>query len=381
HSTLCANFRSKSLFVSSTFTKKNYFKMSMSSEEENHRKNVEDKAEMGRKKRAIWERKWRRLDIVKAFASFFVHFLCLLAPFNFTWPALRVALVVYTVGGLGITVSYHRNLAHRSFKVPKWLEYLFAYCGLLAIQGDPIDWVSTHRYHHQFTDSDRDPHSPKEGFWFSHLLWLFDTGYLVEKGHPIDWVSTHRFHHQFTDSDRDPHSPIEGFWFSHVFWVFDSSYIREKVTKLWIGGRDNVMDLKQQWFYRFLRNTIGLHIMTFWTLVYLWGGLPYLTCGVGVGGTITYHGTGIVNSACHIWGSRAWNTKDTSRNIWWLGPFTMGESWHNNHHAFETSARYGLEWYQVDLTWYLISFFQALGLATDVKLPSEAQKRKLAFAR
>ena len=108
--------------------------MSMSSEEENHRKNVEDKAEMGRRKRAIWERKWRRLDIVKAFASFFVHFLCLLAPFNFTWPALRVALVVYTVGGLGITVSYHRNLAHRSFKVPKWLEYLFAYCGLLAIQ-------------------------------------------------------------------------------------------------------------------------------------------------------------------------------------------------------------------------------------------------------
>ena len=89
---------------------------------------------MGRRKRAIWERKWKRLDIVKAFASLFVHFLCLLAPFHFTWPALRVALVVYTVGGLGITVSYHRNLAHRSFKVPKWLEYLFAYFGLLAIQ-------------------------------------------------------------------------------------------------------------------------------------------------------------------------------------------------------------------------------------------------------
>ena len=106
----------------------------MSSSEENHRKTVEDKAEMRRRKRAIWERKWKRLDIVKAFASLFVHFLCLLAPFNFTWPALRVALVVYTVGGLGITVSYHRNLAHRSFKVPKWLEYLFAYCGLLAIQ-------------------------------------------------------------------------------------------------------------------------------------------------------------------------------------------------------------------------------------------------------
>ncbi|KAL0758039.1 hypothetical protein Bca101_095707 [Brassica carinata] len=256
--------------------------MSMSSEEENHRKNVEDKAEMGRKKRAIWERKWRRLDIVKAFASFFVHFLCLLAPFNFTWPALRVALVVYTVGGLGITVSYHRNLAHRSFKVPKWLEYLFAYCGLLAIQGDPIDWVSTHRYHHQFTDSDRDPHSPKEGFWFSHLLWLFDTGYLVEKG---------------------------------------------------------------------------------------------------IGVAMEHHVTCCINSLCHIWGSRTWKTNDTSRNVWWLSVFSFGESWHNNHHAFESSARQGLEWWQIDISWYIVRFLEIIGLATDVKLPSESQRRRMALVR
>ncbi|CAN7053707.1 unnamed protein product [Brassica oleracea var. botrytis] len=141
------------------------------------------------------------------------------------------------------------------------------------------------------------------------------------------------------------------------------------------------MDLKLQWFYRFLQKTTGYHIMAFWTLVYLWGGLPYLTCGVGVGGAIGYHGTWFVNSACHICGSRAWNTKDTSRNVWWLAPLTMGESWHNNHHAFEASARHGLEWYQLDLTWYLVLFFQTLGLATDVKLPSEAQRRKLAFAR
>lgn len=108
--------------------------LSSSAKEENQRKMAADKAEIQRRKGVVWERKWKRLDIVKAFASLFVHFLCLLAPFNFTWSALRVALVVYTVGGLGITVSYHRNLAHRSFKVPKWLEYFFAYCGLLAIQ-------------------------------------------------------------------------------------------------------------------------------------------------------------------------------------------------------------------------------------------------------
>ncbi|CAN6981537.1 hypothetical protein BRARA_I05423 [Brassica rapa] len=284
---------------------------------------------VGKKRRAYFFRKWTKIDVMRASSVGTVHFLCLLAPFYFKWEALLFGVILAFLTSLCITFSYHRNLAHRSFKLPKWLEYSFAYFALFALQG-----------------------------------------------HPIDWVSTHRFHHQFTDSDRDPHSPMEGFWFSHVFWIFDTNYIREKC-----GGRDNVMDLKQQWFYRFLRNTIGLHIMTFWTLVYLWGGLPYLTCGIGAGGAIGYNGTWLINSACHIWGSRAWNTKDTSRNIWWLGPFTMGESWHNNHHAFEASARHGLEWYQVDLTWYLISLFQALGLATDVKLPSEAQKRKLAFPR
>ncbi|XP_048596556.1 delta-9 desaturase-like 1 protein [Brassica napus] len=241
-----------------------------------------------KEKRSYIFRKWTWIDVMKASSVGTVHLLCILAPFNFKWEALLFGVILAMMSALSITFSYHRNLAHRSFKLPKWLEYSFAYSALFALQGHPIDWAP-------------------------------------DKSGP----ALHRFHHQFTDSDRDPHSPIEGFWFSHVFWIFDSSYIREK----------------------------------------------------GVGGTITYHGTGIVNSACHIWGSRAWNTKDTSRNIWWLGPFTMGESWHNNHHAFETSARYGLEWYQVDLSWYLISFFQALGLATDVKLPSEAQKRKLAFAR
>ncbi|KFK42939.1 hypothetical protein AALP_AA1G058300 [Arabis alpina] len=282
-----------------------------------------------KEKRALFFRKWTRSDLARASAVGAVHILCLLAPFNYKWEALVFGVIIAVVNGINLTFSYHRNLSHQSFKLPKWLEYLFAYSTIFALQG-----------------------------------------------HPIEWVSTHRFHHQFTDSDRDPHSPMEGFWFSYVFWMFDSSYMREKC-----GARNNVMDLKQQWFYRFLRNTMGLHTLAFWSLVYYLGGLPYLTCGVGIGGALHYHGTWFVNSICHIWGSRAWNTKNTSCNVWWLGLIGMGEGWHNNHHAFESSARYGLEWYQVDIAWYLIRFLQALGLATDVKVPSDAQKRKLAITR
>ncbi|KFK42957.1 hypothetical protein AALP_AA1G061000 [Arabis alpina] len=278
--------------------------------------------------RAYFRRKWKRFDVMKALPVTVVHLLCLLAPFHYNLGALRLSIVLYIVNGLSITFSYHRNLAHQSFKLPKWLEYLFAYSALLALQGDPIDWVSIHR-----------------------------------------------FHHKYTDSDRDPHSPIEGFWFSHILWIFDTDYIRAKC-----GRRNNVMDLKGQWFYRFLQNTQGLHITLFCTILYCYGGLPYLTWVVGVGGTIRYHGTWLINSACHIWGSQVWKTNDTSRNIWWLSIYTLGESWHNNHHAFESSAKHGLEWWQIDLAWYFIRLFEALGLATEVKLPSQPKKQKMAFA-
>ena len=126
--------------------------------------------------------KWSSLDLAMAGVVLAMHVLCLFAPSTFSWGALWAAVTLYIVTGLfGITLSFHRNLAHRSFKLPKWLEYLFAYCGVQALQGNPMDWVSTHRYHHQYCDSDRDPHSPVEGFWFSHMSWLFDTAYVAQR--------------------------------------------------------------------------------------------------------------------------------------------------------------------------------------------------------
>ncbi|CAH1427912.1 unnamed protein product [Lactuca virosa] len=212
-------------------------------------------------------------------------------------------------------------------KLPKWLEYTFAYFGVLACQGDPIFWVSIHRYHHKYVDSDNDTHSPINGFWFSYAGWFFDNGYIVEK-------------------------------------------YRE---------RKNVEDLKRQTFYRFLQKTYVCHSLGCGVLLYAWGGFAYLVWGMGVRIVWVYHITSLVNSVGHIWGNQAWNTGDLSKNNWWLGVLLFGEGWHNNHHAFEYSARYGLEWWQIDVTWYVIRCLEAVGLATNIKVPTDAEKVKKSF--
>lgn len=273
-------------------------------------------------------RKWNSMDVATAGVILAIHFLSVFAPFVFNWSAFWLAMALYAVTGLlGITLSFHRNLSHKSFKLPKWLEYSFAYCGVQALQGNPTDWVSTHRYHHQFCDSERDPHTPMRGFWHSHINWLFDHNSVTEK----------------------------------------------------CGKPNNVGDLEKQPFYRFISKTYILHPVALGALLYALGGFPFLVWGMGVRIVWVYHITWLVNSACHVWGNQAWNTGDLSRNNWWVGLLAFGEGWHNNHHAFEYSARHGLEWWQIDMTWYVVRFLQALGLATDVKLPTELHKQRMAF--
>ncbi|PRQ50632.1 putative acyl-CoA desaturase [Rosa chinensis] len=273
-------------------------------------------------------RKWNSKDLATAGVVVGMHVLSLFAPFQFNWGAFWVAASLYVVTGLfGITLSFHRNLSHRSFKLPKWLEYLFAYFGAQALQGSPIDWVCTHRYHHQFCDSEKDPHSPVEGFWYSHMSWLFDTNSVAER----------------------------------------------------CGGLDNVGDLQKQPFYQFLKATYIAHPIALGVLLYAMGGFPFIVWGMGVRIIWVYHITWLVNSACHVWGEKAWKTGDLSRNNWWVALLAFGEGWHNNHHAFEYSARHGLDWWQLDMTWYVVRLLQAIGLATDVKVPTEVQKQRMAL--
>ena len=127
------------------------------------------------KRKLFTPRAWARTDLQYGGFMLVIHALCLLAPFTFSWPMFTLFVVGYGITGcLGITLSFHRQLSHRSFVTPKWLEYALAYCGVLAVQGDPIEWASSHRYHHLHTDTPLDPHSPYEGFWWSHMGWLLD---------------------------------------------------------------------------------------------------------------------------------------------------------------------------------------------------------------
>ncbi|KAJ0804905.1 putative acyl-CoA desaturase [Helianthus annuus] len=172
---------------------------------------------------------------------------------------------------------------------------------------------------------------------------------------PIVWVSIHRYHHQYVDSEKDPHSPIFGFWFSHMGWLFDSGYILEKYQE-----HKNVDDLKKQAFYRFIKMTYTLHLFVFTALVYVFGGFTYLVW--------------VVVRIC-------WNMFQLCvLKRLWVALVSFGEGWHNNHHAFDYSARHGLEWWQIDVGWYTIRFLEAVGLATNVKLPTEAHKLKKSVA-
>jgi stearoyl-CoA desaturase (delta-9 desaturase) len=277
-------------------------------------------------KRNAFLRKWIPTDIT--YVSFIgaMHLGCLLAPFTFTWGAFKCFLAMYFITGcLGITLSYHRQIAHKSFRTPKWLEYVLAYCGALAMQGDPLEWASSHRYHHQHCDTPKDPHTPYEGFWWSHAGWLLDNEATIER----------------------------------------------------VGDRSNAAELASQPFYRFMEKTYMWHIAASAAALYALGGLPWLVWGFCVRTVWVWHITWAVNSVAHCWGSQEFNTGDLSRNNWLIGILAYGEGWHNNHHAFEFSARHGLKWWQFDMTWMVISVLKFLRLADKVKLPKESQMERM----
>lgn len=245
-----------------------------------------------------------------------MHVGCLAAPFFFTWQAFAATIVLhYLTISIGIGLSYHRGITHKSFKLARPVE-VFAYiCGALSGQGSPLIWAATHRIHHAKSDMPGDPHSPRDGKWWSHMFWLFANRSAEE----------------------------------------DETIFRRYIPDL---VRDPVL--------RFLHRFYGPLLFAFGGVLWALGGWPLLLWGLCARMTFAYHGTWFVNSATHLWGYKTYQTTDDSRNLWWVALLTYGEGWHNNHHAYPHCARAGHRWWELDPTFWLIRTLKAVGLAKNV---------------
>jgi sn-1 stearoyl-lipid 9-desaturase len=242
-------------------------------------------------------------------------------PGLFSWQAVGLAVFLHWLtGGIGITLGWHRLVSHRSFQTPKWLEYMLVFFGTLALQGGPIWWVGLHRHHHLHSDQNVDHHDSTKGFWWSHMQWMF---YQVPAAQEIP-----------------------------------------KFTK----------DIADDRFYQFLDKYFFPIQIAFAVFLFLLGGWPFVVWGICVRLVFVYHCTWLVNSATHKFGYRTYeDSGDRSTNCWWVAVLVYGEGWHNNHHTYQYSARHGLKWWEIDMTWMTIQLLQAVGLATNVKLAKAAE--------
>lgn len=244
------------------------------------------------------------------------HLGAVAALFVFDWRWLAAAVFLYWLcTDLGISLGYHRLLTHRSYKVPRVVEYFFAVCGALTLEGGPISWVATHRIHHQNSDHPGDPHTPRDGGWWAHAGWIL-----------------------------------------HGETKHNNTRVMSRYAP----------DLAKHRFYIWLNNYHWLPMVLLALVLAAMGGLPLVLWAVCFRVTVGLHATWLVNSATHMWGARRFATRDDSRNNWWVALLTFGEGWHNNHHAHPTSARHGLAWWELDLSWIQIRFLRFLRIARSV---------------
>ncbi len=260
-----------------------------------------------------------------------IHAACVGVFFvGYSHAALISALLMFVIRGFGVTTGFHRLLAHRSFKTGRIVQFVFALLGSMAIQGGPLWWVSHHRAHHANTDTEDDIHSPvTRGFWQAHLGWMMSHGAFNENG--ANARDLHRY-------------PELKFLQRYYVWII-------------------------------LLQIIGIYVVGNWLSLQFpsWGstGLQMLVWGFFVSTVFTWHITFMVNSVCHKWGTRPYETGDASTNNLLIGILGFGEGWHNNHHRFPFSARHGIRWWQIDTTWYLLRLLKTVGLVSDLKLPRD----------
>lgn len=253
---------------------------------------------------------------------------------GFRWVELGLLVGMYIATALGITVGFHRLFTHQAFETNRGVQCVLVILGSMAVQGSLLKWVALHRRHHQHSDREDDPHSPHHSG--GSLLGL-----------------------------------LRGFWHAHLGWVFqpDPPNLSHYVQDLRRNGLVRRLSaLFPVWVAAglLLPALLGGLLTLSWmgvVLGLLWGGLARIF--------LVHHVTWSVNSICHLWGRRPFATGDHSRNNWLLGLLALGEGWHNNHHAYPTSARHGLKWWQFDLSYGVIRLLAWVGLVWKVKSPSD----------
>ena len=240
---------------------------------------------------------------------------------------------MYMATGFGITIGYHRLFAHRAFEAARPLKFLLAVLGSMAVQGELIKWAAVHRRHHQHSDQPDDPHSPYHygggvrgvlaGFWHAHVGWILKADYPNLKKYTKDLQA---------DNIIRVVSGLFGVW---VFLgLLIPAVLGGLITGTWTGA------------------FLGL----------LWGGFVRIF--------LVHHVTWSINSVCHLWGTRPYDRGDYSRNNLLFGVLGLGEGWHNNHHAFPSSARHGLRWWELDVSYIVIRALELIGLARRVRVPA-----------
>ena len=249
-------------------------------------------------------------------AFIFVH----LAPLAAFWTGVTTTSVVlcitlYVVRMFAVTAGYHRFFSHRSFKTSRLGQFLFAFVAMSSTQKSVLWWAALHRHHHRHSDQEEDVHSP-----------------------------VHR-----------------GFYYSHVGWIFDKKHSETRI--------DEVPDLAKYPELRFLDNHQLIPGILLAILCYAIDGWSGLLIGFFLSTVFLYHGTFFINSLAHVYGKQRYVTGDDSRNNWWLALITLGEGWHNNHHAYQRSTRQGFRWYETDITYYILKAMSWVGLVWDLGEP------------
>ena len=250
-----------------------------------------------------------------------------LLNYGLRWQGTLILFVSYAVSMLSITIGYHRYFSHRSFELSRFSQCVLGFVGCNQLQGGPIAWSAVHRHHHRYSDKKEDLHSPLQGFYRAHMGWLLNSKTYEVAFKPLK------------DLQRYP----------ELVWLDRYNFIPAIIGFIFLWGIGD--------FYKYCSPTSivdGAYVL-------FWGGFFRIV--------LVWHATWSVNSLCHIWGKQPFNTDDKSKNNGFIALLTMGEGWHNNHHKDPSSARSGLRWWQLDLSYYLIAILGSLGVVKKIHKP------------